>query len=183
MTTFIAPAHYESNCNMAFIDSMLNQTSKDWRAIVIHNGENEELSKDKRLLDPRFEFIETEDSGAWGTYNRITCIENCKTEYIIQSSIQDMWIKTAVEEINKCNEDFLYWNSLNHIFGYSLLDSLPVTGRIDWGNFRVKTEIAKKVGISRPTEFCADGIFVHDLMKSGLVKSIRKINKILTIHN
>jgi len=52
-----------------------------------------------------------------------------------------------------------------------------------WGNFRVKTEIAKKVGISRPTEFCADGIFVHDLMKSGLVKSIRKINKILTIHN
>lgn len=181
--TFIATAHYEKH--YPFVTSMLSQNNPNWNVIVFHNGKNPEMEKSLSGLDSRILYLESSiDTGNWGTANRQFGINICDTDYIVQTSIQDYWTPNAVEEILKCKEDFIYWNSINHIFGYSkILDCHPIVGKIDWGNFTCKTAIAKQVGINYPKEFCSDGFFVKDLFNSGLVKSNYKINQILTVHN
>jgi hypothetical protein len=60
---------------------------------------------------------------------------------------------------------------------------MPVVRYIDWGNFAIKTAIARKVGIQHPESFTADGQFVQDCIAEGLIINPVKINQILTIHN
>jgi len=185
--TFVAPMFKDYTGVYSYIGSLLSQTNSSWKTIIYHNG-TDKLARSivESFKDSRIVYVESLiNTEAWGCYNRIDALNNLiDTEYVIQSSAHDYWIPTAVEEMTNHNEDFLYFNGINHIFGYGgIIDTHPSIGRMDWGNFRVRTEIARKVGINKPEEFCADGMFVRDLLKSGLIKSIRKINKCLTIHN
>lgn len=188
MVTFIAPAFNEKYDPFMFIGSMLGQQNPAWKAIIYHNGPNPVL---KQLIeffsDPRLVYMESEtDTGAWGTYNRMDAISKLvDCPFVVQTSIQDYWLPNAVDSIlEHPDQDFIYWNSINHLVGYhNILDCQPVINHIDWGNFAIKTDIAKQVGINHPTEFTADGLFVKDCMESGLVKNIVKLEKILTIHN
>ena len=189
MITFIAPAFNEENDPYVFIGSMLCQQNPNWKAIIYHNGPYTRLRYfvdsfgDKRLIYMQ----SSTNTGAWGCYNRIDAINNVvETEFVIQTSIQDYWLPNAVacilEEAKE--HDFIYWNSINHLAGYeNILDSEPKKDLIDWGNFAIKTSIAREVGIRQPEEFTADGLFVEDCMKSGLVLNPVKIKKVLTIHN
>jgi|GEM_PF-2904280 len=188
MVTFIAPAFREQYDTYIFIGSLFCQTDPEWRAIVYHNGPNDWLRYFvSSFNDSRLIYKESPTNReAWGVFNRIDALENIvDTEYVVQSSIQDYWLPNAVSSINECaGSDFIYWNSINHLVGYEkVLDSIPAVDHIDWGNFAIKTEIARQVGIKRPLEFTADGFFVADCMNSGLIKSQVKLNKILTIHN
>jgi len=189
MLTFVAPAFNEENDPYVFIGAMLCQSNPDWKAIIYHNGPYTRLRYFVESFgDPRLIYAQSNtNTGAWGCYNRIDAINNLvDTEFVIQTSIQDYWLPNAVDDIMKLTEehDFIYWNSINHLAGYeNVLDCEPRLERIDWGNFAIKSSIAKQVGIQHPEEFTADGLFVEDCMKSGLVLNPIKINKILTIHN
>lgn len=196
MITFIAPAFNENP--LVFIGSMLCQTNKNWKAIIYHNGPNNGLKEiiDK-LNDDRFVYIESkENTGAWGCYNRIDAVNNMvDTEYVIQTSIQDYWLPNSVDYILRHSEiDFIYWNSINHLDAYAdgkllfigydrIMDTIPAGGYMDWGNFAVKTAIAKNLGITNPEDMGADGLFINALMASGLCKTKLKLNNVLTIHN
>lgn len=187
MITFILPAHNEKYDPYISLGSLLCQTNRNWKAIVYHNGINNQL-RDliETLNDPRIQYYYTiEDSGFWGAKNRVDALSKVDTEYVINSSIQDYWLPHAVQTIlNRNRNDIIYWQSINHLTGYqNILDSTLEIGNTDWGNFAVKTEIAKKVGINYPEEFTADGLFVKDLLNSDLVNTKEKINHILTIHN
>lgn len=198
MITFVVTAHQEEYDMYMFIGSLLKQTNQNWKCIIYHNGSSEEeymnfndrcnqiLKYEYRVSD-KFKLVSSEkNNGYWGTLNRQDALERLvDTKFIINTSIQDYWQPKAVEEILKHeNADMIYWNAINHIFGYhGILSCEPVIGRIDWGNFAVKTDIAQKVGINKPKEFCADGYFVQDLLNSGLIKSKVKIPQVLTIHN
>ncbi len=188
MVTFIAPAFNEKIESYIFIGAMLCQQDVNWRAIIYHNGPNKWLRYFvESFADKRLVYRESlTNSGAWGTFNRIDAINNwVETEYVVQTSIQDYWFPIASRRILEHQDmDFIYWNSINHLAGYeNMLDCRPEIDHIDWGNFAIRTEIARKVGINQPTEFTADGIFVTDCMNSGLVKNQYKINQVLTIHN
>lgn len=187
MITFVATMFNEMDFAKMFISALLCQTNPNWKCIIYHNGPNYNLSELNFLLDSRFEILQSEtNTGMWGTLNRQEAISNrVNTNYIIQTSIQDYWMPNAVEEILKhSGVDFIYWNSINHLFTYSnILNCEPIPGFIDWGNFAIKTPIAKVVGIKRPREFTADGLFVKDCLSSGLINSKIKIPQILTIHN
>ena len=188
MVTFIATAFNETFDTYIFIGSMLCQHDTNWKAIIYHNGPNKWLKyfvdsfADKRLIYKE----SPTNTEAWGTFNRIDAVNNwVDTEYVVQTSIQYYWFPNAVKSIGEHqDQDFIYWNSINHLAGYeNVLDCQPIVDHIDWGNFAIKTSIARQVGINKPLEFTADGIFVTDCMNSGLIKSQLKLNKILTIHN
>jgi hypothetical protein len=188
MVTFVAPAFNEQFETYIFIGSMLCQKDPNWKAIIYHNGPNKWLKYFVNSFgDPRLVYRESEtNTEAWGTFNRIDAINNLvDTELIVQTSVQDYWLPNAVGDIlEHIGQDFIYWNSINHLVGYAnILNSRPEIDHIDWGNFAIKTDIARQVGIQKPTEFTADGIFVTDCVSSGLLNSIVKVEKILTIHN
>ncbi len=206
MVTFVAPSYTEEFDPYVFIGSMLCQKNKNWKAIIYNNGPNPWLreamaeaetpklrydpwlkSVIKSYHDERLIYRESPiNTGDWGCHNRNDAIYNIvDTEYIVQTSIQDYWLPNAVEAIlQHSGADFIYWNSINHLAGYqNILNSMPVVSFIDWGNFAIKTAIARKVGIRHPESFTADGQFVRDCIAEGLIIQPVKINQILTIHN
>lgn len=195
--TIIAPAYQEKSYNMVFIDSMLNQTRQGgWKAVCIHNGPADNDSgfayRCKELLDDkRLRFKSSlENTGKYGCNNRQWCIDTCSTEYILQTSVQDYWLPQAMEYIigtlEKNRPDILIWNSINHLVGpCQVLNSELEWSKVDWGNFCIRTDIAKKVGINHGDAYCADWGFIVDVLQSGLVdkNKIMKLPYILTIHN
>lgn len=182
MVTFIAPAFNEDP--YAFIGSLRAQTNTKWKAIIYHNGRNphlEEIVHD--MWDPRITYRESpENTGFWGCYNRKKALEEVSTPYVIQTSIQDYWLPCTVEDLYLApKEDIIYWDSINHLTGPERLDCELSPGRVDWGNFAIRTELAQRVGINYPEEFMADWLFVQDVL--AMKPTTTKINKILTIHN
>ena len=92
------------------------------------------------------------------------------------------WKLEPVKDIlNKTGNDFIYWDSIHNHFDWGILKSEMKANCIDWGNFAIKTDIAKMVGINQPEYSGADAAFVEDVYPH--LKSIIKIDKILTIHN
>lgn len=205
MVTFIAPSFEEEFDPYVFIGSMLCQKNSNWKAIIYNNGPNPWLRKAveeaetpktryvpwlktviESLNDPRFIYRESEvNKGGWGCYNRQEALNNMvDTEYVVQTSIQDYWLPNAVESIlQHSDKDFIYWNSIHHHINHGVLHTLPRMNYIDWGNFAVKTSIARQVGINEPEAFTADWFFVRDCIAAGLIVKPVKLEKILTIHN
>lgn len=194
--TLVAPAFQEKAHNMVFIDSMLNQTRQDgWKVVCYHNGRPEDngvyMSRAAFNDNESIHFTwSDENTGNYGCNNRQTAIDNCDTEYILQTSIQDYWLPQAMDYIVKTLErtkaDIVIWDSINHLVGpCQVLKSELEWSKVDWGNFCIRTDIAKKVGINHGDAYCADYGFVLDVLQSGLVdeKKIIKLPYILTIHN
>jgi hypothetical protein len=185
MITFVAPTYNEAVEPYLFISSLLLQKNNNWKAIIYSNGINPICRKIvEHFNDARIMYKESpENTGFWGCYNRIDALNNMiNTEYVCQTSIQDYFTPNAVEEVLSYNGvDLIYWNSLHNHFSWNILDSRLEINHIDWGNFAIKTEIAKRVGINKPEYSGADGFFIGESL--GHIKSTQKIAKIITVHN
>lgn len=189
--SIIATAHKEKKANRVFLQSMDMQTcQKGWNAYVWQNGMRGDLL-DSVCDTESVQYKNSDtDTGNWGTANRQRAIDECVTDYIIQTSIQDYWLPQSIEYILKAIErhspDLIIWDSINHLVGpCKVLESALEWSKIDWGNFAIRTDIAKAVGINHGDQYCADWLFIQDVLNSGLVdeKKILKIPYILTIHN
>jgi hypothetical protein len=188
MVTFVAVCYNEIDAVNGFISSMKCQTDSRGRLIIYNNGKNEEISRIvSNYSDDRILYVESEvNTGFWGCYNRIDALNNLvNTDYIIQTSIQDYYIPVAVEEVLNSVKgvDLVYYNCLHNHLGFNVLNTELGVSKIDWGCFAIRTDIAKKVGINNPEHDTADGIFIEQCLKSGLLLTYKKIHKILTVHN
>lgn len=185
-----ATAFQEPYYKQAFISSMLSQTvQRGWSATVFHNGPNPELRESmKTISNPTYRESET-NTGQWGTVNRQTMIDECTTDYILQTSVQDYWLPQAMEYILQGLErepDILIFNSINHLVApCQVLDSSLAWSKCDWGNVVLKSSIAKAVKIRTGDVYCGDWAYFSDILGTGLVdvKKVLKLNAILTIHN
>ena len=187
MITFVATAYKETIESQVFLSSLILQTNPNWNCIVYCDEPNKYIKNIiENYNDERIRYYENiESKGWWGHENRKFALENLVDgDFIIQTSIQDYYVPKTVEIIESLSKsyDFIYFNCLHNGFNYEILYSEPKICRIDWGSFAVKTEIAKKVGISEPKSRITDGIFVEEIFKSQNIKFL-KVNKILTIHN
>jgi hypothetical protein len=186
MITFIAASYKETNDAYMFISSLLLQTNNNWRCIIYNDGKNDFIRKVvSDFNDERITYYESETPrGFWGHYSRKDALNLVETEFLIQTSIQDYYIPTTVEDILKVsnNSDIILFNCVHNHFNYSVLPCTPQVGRVDWGSHAIRSDIAKKVGIRLPESPTSDGHFVVDCM---LYPGIRyhKIEKILTVHN
>lgn len=187
MITFIAPAFNEPIERRPLIASLLKQTNPNWEVIVYHNGPNPEFGqwvesfKDERILYKE----SPTNTGAWGCHNRQDALDYyTKGLFVIQTSIQDTYDSSIVEEILKLFDfDILIWDSYNHLTGPEPLICEMTPGRIDWGNACVRTDLARRAGILYPQEFAADWLFFKTILDVHPLVYIRKIDRILTNHN
>lgn len=189
MITFVATAHNEARHDSPFVDSMLNQKNKNWKAIVFHNGPNPTMKEwVESYNDNRLQYVEsTHNSGNWGTFNREQAlIHLVNTPYIINTSIQDYYLPCAVGDIIETlngDVDFISWQAINHLYRYQVINGELANGHIDWGQFCVKTSILKQTGIVGKDKFNGDWLTIHALLNSRLLKKVKKLDKIITIHN
>jgi hypothetical protein len=187
MITFVATAFKESLEAYMFTSSLLLQRNPNWKAIIYCDAPNRYIQEIiENINDPRITYMENQTpKKSWGHFNRITALNNyVDTEFIIQTSVQDYYIPTAVGEIikHKDSADLIYFNCLHNHFNYNILNSELKECRIDWGSFAVRTDIAKKVGITNPESAICDGLFITNLLRYPKLR-IHYMNKVLTVHN
>jgi len=185
--TFVAICYGEQYEVYMFIGMLLCQKNPNWETLIYHDGPNPWLKAVvESFKDPRIQYREEEaNSGSWGCFNRIRAINSISTDFIVQCTLQEYYVPVAVDHILKAGElnDFIYWPTIHHSADYNIIPGEPRVKHIDWSNFAMKTWIAKKVGIKQPTDYCADGLFVEDVMGSGYIKSLIRIPKVLSVKN
>lgn len=184
--TFVIICFGETTEFYISIGSLLCQTNPNWKALVMHDGPSDATRQIvESFNDPRVTYFEAPvNEGSWGCHNRLRSFSMVKEDYIVQMTAQEYMAPVLVSEILKYPDaDLIFWNSAHHHFQYTLLDSDLKINKIDWSNFAIKTEIAKKVGIKDPSNFRADGLFIEDVLKSRIANKAVKIPKILTIKN
>lgn len=188
--TFIAPAHNEGLYNRQLVNSLLAQTDSNWKCIVYHNGPNEDMKEwVESYKDSRINYEQSDmDTGQWGTQNRQTALTYIvDTPYVINTSIQDIYLPNAVAELNTIlqhtDADMISWQAINHLFRYSVLSGEVAYGHIDWGQWCIRTSILKKVGIVKGNEFSSDWHTLQAVIATGELRMVQKLDKILTIHN
>lgn len=187
MITFITAAYNEKKEADVFLNSLIVQDNPNWKCIVYADMPNEYIKKlISDINDVRITYYENEHkTGFWGHKNRKYALQNLvKTEFVLQSSIQDYYLPVTVSNILNFSKthDFIYFNCLHNGFGYEILDTKPKICNIDWGCFAVRTEIAKSIDIHDTESRVTDGIFVENCMRYDKIR-VTKINKILLIHN
>jgi hypothetical protein len=124
-------------------------------------------------------------TGFWGHKNRVKALYEYATgEFVLQTSIQDYYINTAVAEIlsHRDSSDLVYFNCIHCHLDFKVLDSKLVQDKIDWGSLAVRLSIARTVGIEDPEYPCSDGRFAAGCARVKNIR-IRKIDKILTVHS
>lgn len=188
MAKFIIFATYYQQLDscQTLIQSLLNQTFKDWELHIHSNGDNS--IKQLEICDSRINTKITKPTEYWGCYNR----ESFRTSlplgsYIINTSVEDYYAPITLEEINKHTEELIYWDFSHHHFNYetSRTESKPSICNIDWGNFAVKTDIALNVPIQDCKSYTADGEWV-EAVKNKIIEQgggIKKIPKVLFVKN
>jgi len=186
MITFISTSYKETYEAYLFISSLLLQTNKNWKCIIYNDGKNN-FVKDvvTHFNDNRISYYESPISrGFWGHYSRIDALDLVDTEFLIQTSIQDYYIPSAVDDILSMSKisDIILFNSLHNHFRYKVLSCVPQINRVDWGSHAIRTDIAKKIGIRLPKSSTSDGYFVVDCMNYPGIR-YHKIEKVLTVHN
>lgn len=185
LTTFVATSFNESREHSPFVDSLLAQSDKNWKAIIFNNGPR--LVDWVQPVDGRITYINSEtNTGKWGCLNREQAVkELVHTPFVINTSIQDYYLSCFVGELNKVlldpTIDLVHWQAINHLFNHSIINGEFAWGHIDWGQFCCRTELIKRTGIVHPDNFSGD---FHTLQAiRQYVKKSHKIDRVLTIHN
>jgi hypothetical protein len=181
------------------IHSMMCQTFKDFKLVVIHDGEDDrmkEILTSFALRYPEsFTFIFTrERHNDYGHSLRQIGVELCESEFYMSTNDDNYYVPVFLEEMfKKADSEALdlilcdMVHSHNHPGGrpqgsYNAFATEPRTNAVDIGCFIVKTKLAKAVGF-RDKSFGGDGTFVDDIMGSGRPVKWGKIDKILLVHN
>lgn len=185
LVTFVCITFREQWEPYMFIGMLKCLKNPNWKCIIWHDEINPQLRTIVEAFgDERITYIETENRGSWGCYNRVDALHMVDTEFVVNCTVQEYFLPHFIDEIAAVqSNDFIYWPCVHHSFNYGILDVEPVKGRIDWSNFAIRSHIARKVGIRYPDAYMADGAFVEDCFASGLIKKRTKINKILNIKN
>lgn len=186
-----------------FIDSIRSQTSSQWCLHIIHDGTGEtydnlkeDLSSNGYLNDSRIVLSATKNrTNNWGHPSREYGLQNRISDapYITITNSDNYYVPIWLSEINNesSDNDFIYWDCVhNHkhpdmqdrTCGYGLLNSKLRIARIDMGCVAVKSDIAIKVGFPF-RDFSADWKFFEACLKHIPKDKIKKIGKILFVHN
>lgn len=89
----------------AAYQSLLDQSYSDWEWIILVNGPCETPEFD----DHRVKVFRSETTGMVGSLKR-EAISHCVGEYVVELDHDDELTPDCLEEISKCDEDFVYSN-------------------------------------------------------------------------
>lgn len=187
-----------------FIDSIRSQDEPNWCLHIIHDGSGsifdelkEDLSRNGYLSDPRIVLSCTKDrANNWGHSSREYGLKNriSDAHYITITNCDNYYVPTWISEISSLKQEgleFMYWDCVhNHkgndnfdrTCGYGLLNSQLRHSWIDMGSVAVNAKIATDVGFSF-RDFCGDWGFFEKCLQHILPDKIKKIPKILFVHN
>ena len=181
---------------LVLVYSLMCQTYRDFRLVVIHDGEDVEmqalLTRLKATYPERFDFLFTEKRfNDYGHSLRQMAIEQCQSEFILLTNDDNYYAPPFLEHMfNKIDSDGLDVVLCDMIHNYDIhgkpsynaLITQPKRLFVDIGCFIARTKLAKQVGFRDKTHN-GDATYFEDLVAANRNIKIGKVDKVLFVHN
>ena len=150
----------------------------------------------KEPLKSMLASIIAQTDGDWGIHVLIDNPDETFADSIIQSFDDKRIKKTHMDkrynyytpnfvyelrEAAKNKPGMIYWDMIHSHYNYSYFKCEPHTHQIDMGAFATRSDLAKQIKLK--TNFAADGDYVEDFKKILPLAKIKKIDKVLFVHN
>ena len=190
MIEFIIPTYNRPNQLMGVISSIFSQTSPNWKIHVVADSVYDGYDKVKNYFynDGRIRFSELNGPHRdWGHTARNYGLQNATEEWVVMTGDDNYYVPIFVQDfLNEVDDNthFVYCNMVHNWTQqqYLVINSKPIAGGIDIGNFMTRTQLSNKLKIDI-TKGDADGLFVEEYLLKYPYGTIKKINKVLYIHN
>lgn len=187
---FIIPTYNRPHQLMGVISSIFSQSSPNWKIHVVADAvyDGYQKVKDYFIGDERIKFTELSGPhGDWGHTPRNYGLQNATEEWVVMSGDDNYYTPVFVEDfLNSVDEKthFVFCNMVHNWTNkqYIAINSIPKLGHIDIGNFMTRTNLSKNIKLDISNEQ-SDGLFVEEYLKKYSGGTIKKINKLLYIHN
>jgi glycosyltransferase involved in cell wall biosynthesis len=197
----VAVAYQRFGELMVFVQSILNQSKKNWRLTVIHDGPSEEFNSImERYKNQEPELISyCSTSSRYNDYGhslRSIGIQRATSEYLLLTNADNYFIPRALEYLGQAVEcsgaDVVMYDMVHShrspgrrlLPEYSYFKTVYERGGIDISAAIVKTSIARGVGF-RDRTHDGDATYFEDVARSvsPAALNVVKINRVLFVHN
>ena len=175
----------------AVISSLIMQTYKNWRLILIHDGpETDGIDSFIRAVnDDRIEFTNTpEHRGAWGHSIRAEWLQKVKSEYVVITNPDNYYMPVFFERLLApftAGRDIVATYCSAMVHSYLRWETQPTRlarGHLDCGGVVLKTAPAQLVGW-HSMEHSADWFFFEDIIKRYGGRKFIPVKGTLFVHN
>jgi glycosyltransferase involved in cell wall biosynthesis len=188
---FIIPSYNRPEKLMCTVSSIVAQTNPNWKLHIIddYSTEVDKIKKIEEFFkeDDRIKwtYLDTNYNN-WGHHSRQIGMDQSTEEWVIMTGNDNYYVPEFVDIM--LNESkgyhFVYCDMVHNWINkeYIPIDSKLELGRIDIGNFMIKSNMGKKIRLIEKENW-ADWYFVRDFMSTFKAARINKIKKVLYVHN
>ena len=189
---FVIPTYNRINHLIATVSSLIAQSNPNWKAhIVADCPEPDFLKRMEQMIDffddPRIRVTVLEDRhNDWGHTPRQYGVDNATEEWVLMTGEDNYYVPEFVDIMLNEGKDqhFVYCDMVHN---WTDRQYIPVKtklnfGQIDIGCFMLKTNLAQKIKLKTDQEW-ADWYFVEEYMHKFKHTKMKKVNRILYVHN
>lgn len=181
----IAVTYQQDHPLRCFVESIKSQTNPSWRLLIIHDGPD--IPEFLRLepTDDRIKILVTKERfNDWGHTLRDIGLRRIKSDsaYTLITNADNYYTPNFIDEMCMTgNEDLVYCNCVHSHWKYEARETALHRRAIDIGAVVVNTKMAKQVGF-KSRLYYADWLYFDEIIKT-CSPTIRKVNKVLFVHN
>ena len=168
----------------AIVSSLLQQTNKNWKLWLIHNGPGKvDIPTDERITVTYTD----DDTGLWGHPNRAKYLKLVNTRYVVITNHDNYYTPVFVDKMMnnfKLDTIAVYCSQMIHSYtDWNVIQCRIVRGFIDCGGVMLLTSAAQAVGWNNTTEHSADWLFFNDIIKKYGANKWVLVKGCLFVHN
>lgn len=197
--SIVAVSYKQQKALLSFLASLECQTCSSFNVLILHDGPCEETAdvfdryQQTSDLDLSMTFS-AQRHNDWGHSLRRMGLQQADGDYVLITNAYNYYaprfVEFALRSILENELDMLHFDmihshdkpALRPVRSYQTFVTAPFAMSIDMGAFIVRREVAQQVGF-RHCFYHADGLYLEDLLKSGMIKRIGHLDKVLLVHN
>lgn len=189
---FIIPTYSRTNHLITIVGSLVAQSNPNWKAHIVADCPDEDVVNRinemvKFFNDDRIKLtVLPERYNDWGHTPRQYGLDNATEEWVIMTGEDNYYVPEFVDIMlnESINQHFVYCDMVHNWINkeYVPIKSSLRLGGIDIGSFMTKTNLAQKIKLKKEHEW-ADWYFVQDFMNKFKYAKLKKVNRILYVHN
>jgi glycosyltransferase involved in cell wall biosynthesis len=189
---FIIPTYNRINHLITMVASLTAQSNPNWKAHIVADCPDDDVVEQMKTMvtffnDERIRLTVLDKRyNDWGHTPRQYGLDNSTEEWVIMTGEDNYYVPEFVDIMlgESEHQHFVYCDMVHNWINrdYIPLLSKLQLGRIDIGSFMVKSNMAKKIKLRIDQEW-ADWYFVEEFMKKFTAAKMKKVNRILYVHN
>jgi glycosyltransferase involved in cell wall biosynthesis len=189
---FIIPTYNRINHLITMVASLTAQSNPNWKAHIVADCPDDDVVEQMKTMvtffnDERIRLTVLDKRyNDWGHTPRQYGLDNATEDWVIMTGEDNYYVPEFVDIMlgESEHQHFVYCDMVHNWINkdYIPLLSKLQLGRIDIGSFMVKSNMAKKIKLRIDQEW-ADWYFVEEFMKKFTAAKMKKVNRILYVHN